>query len=109
MDYRIRPIHLTERYLPWGDFDHSLPAHKQDAEGRPTCDTCHRVVDSTGSSQVMLPRIEQCAACHGKTKAQVAQAASGDCAECHSYHAPGMATPKANRTLASSESAKPAY
>lgn len=108
LQYRIRPIHLTERYLPWGDFDHSLPAHKQDADSRPTCDTCHRVVDSTGSSQVMLPRIEQCAACHGKTKSQTAQAASGDCAECHSYHAPGMATPKA-RTLASSEGGKRAY
>lgn len=107
--YRIRPIHLTERYLPWGDFDHSLPAHKRDAEGRPTCDTCHRVVDSTGSSQVMLPRIEQCAACHGKTKAQTPQAASGDCAECHSYHAPGMATPKVDRTLATSENGKSAY
>jgi hypothetical protein len=97
LEYRIRPIHLTSRYLPWGDFDHSLPAHKQDAQGRPTCDTCHRAVDSAGSSQVMLPRIEQCAACHGKTKSQTAQAASGDCAECHSYHAPGMATPKADR------------
>jgi hypothetical protein len=97
MDYRIRPIHQTERYLPWGDFDHSLPAHKQDAAGRPTCETCHQMVDSTGSSQVMLPRIEECAACHGKTKNQVAQAASADCAECHSYHAPGMATPKADR------------
>ena len=77
------PIHPTERYLPWGDFDHSLPAHKQDADGRPTCDTCHRVVDSAGSSQAMLPRIEQCATCHGKTKAwETTQAASGDCAEC---------------------------
>jgi hypothetical protein len=109
LEYRIRPIHLTERYLPWGDFDHSLPAHKEDAAGRPTCDTCHRVVDSTGSSQVMLPRIEQCAACHGKTKAQTTQAASGDCAECHSYHAPGMATPKGDHTLASSGSERRAY
>jgi hypothetical protein len=104
LEYRIRPIHLTERYLPWGDFDHRLPAHKQDAEGRPTCDNCHRVVDSTGSSEVMLPRIDQCAECHGKTKAKTPQAASGDCAECHSYHAPGMATAKAERAaLASSE------
>jgi len=109
LEYRIRPIHLTERYLPWGDFDHSLPAHKQDADGRPTCDTCHRVVDSAGSSQVMLPRIEQCATCHGKTKTQTTQAASGDCAECHSYHAPGVATPKAKSTLASSDGGKRAY
>jgi hypothetical protein len=107
LDYRVRPIHLTERYLPWGDFDHSLPAHKEDAAGRPTCDNCHSVIDSTGSSPVMLPRIEHCASCHGKTKAQTTEAASADCAECHSYHAPGMATPKAERTLASLESAKP--
>jgi hypothetical protein len=97
LDYRIRPIHLTQRYLPWGDFDHRTPAHKEDAEGRPTCDNCHRVVDSTGSSEVMLPRIAQCAECHGKTKEKATQAASGDCAGCHSYHAPGMETSKAER------------
>jgi hypothetical protein len=109
LDYRIRPIHLTERYLPWGDFDHSLPAHKQDAAGRPTCDNCHRVVDSAGSSQVMLPRIAQCAECHGKTKEKTPQAASGDCAECHSYHAPGMATPRGEHTLASSDNDRRAF
>jgi hypothetical protein len=106
LEYRIRPIHLTERYLPWGDFDHRLPAHKQDAAGRPTCDTCHRVVDSVGSSQVMLPRIAQCAECHGKTKEKAAQAASGDCGECHSYHAPGIGTPKGQHTLAASDAEK---
>lgn len=95
LDFQVRPVHMTQRYLPWGAFDHSLPAHSRDAAGRPTCETCHHVVDPANTHEVMLPRIAQCAACHGKTLPP--QAASGDCAECHSYHAPGVATPKGDR------------
>jgi hypothetical protein len=94
MDYRVAPIHLTRRYLPWGAFDHGVPEHKRDEAGRPSCESCHRVAESIVASDVMLPRIAQCASCHGRTKARTATAASGDCAECHSYHAPGVATPK---------------
>jgi hypothetical protein len=96
LDYRIDPIHLTQRYLPRGAFDHRVPEHSRDAAGNPNCESCHRETASASASDVMLPRVAECAACHGKTKAKVAAAASGDCAECHSYHAPGMATPKAD-------------
>jgi hypothetical protein len=93
LDYRVKPIHQTERFLPWGAFDHSVPEHKRDAAGRPTCDSCHKAPDSDAATDVMLPRIAECASCHGKTKTQTMTAASADCAECHSFHAPGMTTP----------------
>lgn len=97
LDYKIKPIHLTDRYLPRGDFNHDIPEHKHDAAGRPTCDNCHKAVDSEVANEVLLPRVSECASCHGKTKAKIETAASGDCVECHSFHTPGMATPKGDR------------
>lgn len=98
LDFKVRPVHLTDRFLPRGAFDHSVPEHRRDAAGRPTCESCHKAPDSDVSSDVLLPRVGECASCHGKSKAVTAAAASGDCEECHSFHAPGMATPKADRT-----------
>jgi hypothetical protein len=96
LSYRVIPVRTTDRYLPWGDFDHSVPAHRKDPSGRSTCGDCHRVAKSDSLQDVALPRIAQCAACHGKAKSPRApQAASADCTECHSYHDPGAATPAA--------------
>ena len=90
--YAIAPVHLTQRYLPRGAFDHGIPAHHQDALGRSTCAACHAANLSDRAGDVLIPRLARCAACHGKTKAQTPLAASAACAECHSYHAPGAAT-----------------
>jgi hypothetical protein len=87
--YGIAPVHLTNRYLPWGAFNHAIPAHRRDAMGRETCGACHKARTSDRAEDLLLPRIDQCSACHGKTRAQTPQAAGSDCAECHGYHAPG--------------------
>jgi hypothetical protein len=92
MAYAIAPVHLSVRYLPLGGFDHGVPAHHLDSQNRPSCGVCHGARQSDRAADVLLPRIEQCAACHGRTKAQTVSAASSDCAECHSYHAPGEPT-----------------
>jgi hypothetical protein len=89
MNYGIAPVHLTDRYLPWGGFNHTIKEHKQDALGAQTCKTCHKVENSAKSEDVMLPKIAECDACHGKTKPQVATAAGADCAECHGFHNTG--------------------
>ena len=97
LDYRIVPINQTVRYMPWGDFNHDVPEHQRDAAGKPNCESCHRAPDATASSDLLLPRIAECASCHGKTKEKVGAAAPAECKECHSYHNPGMATPHAPR------------
>jgi hypothetical protein len=96
LDYRVRPVNQTDRFLPWGAFDHSVPEHRRDAAGQPTCESCHKAPDSDSATDVLLPRVAGCSSCHGKAKTAIATAASGDCAECHSFHAPGMATPKSD-------------
>ena len=93
LDYKIVPINQTVRYLPWGDFNHGVPEHQRDAAGKPNCERCHAAPDAEGSSDLLLPRIAECSSCHGKSKEKVVEAASAECKECHSYHAPGMASP----------------
>ena len=38
LNYGIAPVKLTSRYLPWGDFNHNVPEHHQDANGAPNCE-----------------------------------------------------------------------
>ena len=94
LNYAIAPVYLNDRYLPRGDFDHGVPAHAKDAHGLPTCSNCHDARNSDDARQVLLPRLSACAECHGKSPKQSATSASADCTECHSYHAPGDASPK---------------
>jgi hypothetical protein len=102
LNYGIAPVRLTSRYLPRGGFNHNVPEHRQDANGAPSCDTCHKVKSSTLSQEVMLPGIAQCGTCHGKTKAQTTTAAGSDCAECHGFHNPGQPASPRQRELAQS-------
>ena len=89
VDFKIAPVKLTDRYLPWGAFNHAIAAHRVDAAGRETCNSCHKARTSRQAEDLLLPRIDTCFACHGKTKDQTPQAAGAACAECHGYHTPG--------------------
>jgi hypothetical protein len=84
--FDVAPVRLPASYLPRGDFDHSVKQHHEKVDGTPLCDTCHEAAKSERATDLMLPSITKCAACHGKDKAQVAAAAPADCAECHGYH-----------------------
>jgi hypothetical protein len=102
LNYGIAPVKLTGRYLPWGDFNHNIAEHHQDANGQPNCDSCHKAKNSAKAEDVMLPGIAQCGTCHGKTKQETQAAAGSDCAECHGFHNPGHATSPRNQQLARS-------
>ena len=94
LNYRIAPVFVNERYLPRGDFNHGVPQHNKDAQGRATCTDCHAARESDDAREVLMPRISSCNDCHGKSPKTSPTAAGADCAECHSYHAPGTASPK---------------
>jgi pSer/pThr/pTyr-binding forkhead associated (FHA) protein len=102
LNYGIEPVKLTSRYLPWGDFNHNVPEHHQDANGAPNCDTCHKAKNSAKAEDVMLPAIAQCGTCHGKSRQETVAAAGSECAECHGFHNPGQATSLRNQELARS-------
>lgn len=87
--FDIAPVRLANRYLPRGGFDHSVPAHRVDANGQPICSSCHKAESSKRSADLLLPPIARCAACHGQSRHVTATAASDTCSECHGYHQPG--------------------
>ncbi len=76
--YNINPVRQIGRYMHSGWFDHK--AHETE-----DCATCHDARESDNASDVMLPGIETCRACHGGEDAGGDLVASS-CALCHSYH-----------------------
>lgn len=94
---QMRPVKLTQTYMPRGAFDHSTPEHGGPGPakaGAYKCQDCHKAETSDKSADLLMPDIAKCNACHGAPKTKTAAAASGECVECHSFHAPGKATPK---------------
>jgi hypothetical protein len=87
----VAPVHLTDRVLPWGDFNHAVPAHAGVGKGAAACADCHKAQASDRSQDLLIEGVATCKACHGKTEHDTSAAAGGQCSECHSYHQPGQA------------------
>jgi hypothetical protein len=72
----IAPANITLQWMPHARFDHG-------AHTGFTCVGCHeKVLTSTESSDVLLPRMATCQTCH----APGADHAESRCFECHTYH-----------------------
>lgn len=94
---RFAPVKLAARYLPHGGFDHAVPEHGGPGVSKTggfVCADCHRAKLSDKSADVLIPDLAKCGTCHGKTTAQIPAADDADCTTCHSFHAPGEATPR---------------
>ncbi len=80
---RVAPSNITARYMPHSNFDHSK-------HGLVDCTSCHAAATSSQqSSDVLLPGIATCRACHHAG----AEAAESRCFECHTYHDPAQRKP----------------
>ena len=107
LNFNLTPVQLTERYLPFGGFDHGVPEHHEAEDGAPACLNCHVADSSEAATDVMLPMISVCQDCHGAsmplTSATAAigptvvpatltaahntpMPASAECTQCHGYH-----------------------
>lgn len=72
----IAPSNITVQWMPHAKFDHD--AHRGFA-----CASCHeKALSSTETSDVLLPGIATCKACH----APGPEHAESRCFECHTYH-----------------------
>jgi hypothetical protein len=80
---KIAPSNITARYMPHANFDHSQ-------HDLVDCMSCHgAATTSQQSSDVLLPGIATCRACHHAG----AEAAESRCFECHPYHDPAQRKP----------------
>jgi hypothetical protein len=89
VEFKVVRVQLTNRYLPRSGFDHSVPAHLLNANGKPGCVQCHATNSSESLSNVIIPGISQCKLCHGNATAPWGEAAASNCTECHGYHNTG--------------------
>ncbi|HZZ31130.1 MAG TPA: hypothetical protein VFE10_03980 [Phenylobacterium sp.] len=89
----IAPVHLANRVLPWGDFNHAVAAHAGVGKGAAVCADCHKASTSDRSQDLLIEGIATCKACHGKTEHDTTAFASAQCSECHGFHNPGQAPP----------------
>jgi len=70
---------IPVRWMQHADFDH-------DAHRMVKCESCHaQAPNSRKTSDVLLPGIASCRACHQQGGA-MHDAADGRCSECHQYH-----------------------
>jgi hypothetical protein len=94
---KMVPVKLTAHYMPRGAFDHAVPEHGGPGPAKAggyKCADCHKAAVSDRASDVLVPDIAKCAACHGQPTTRTAAASGGECVTCHSFHAPGKATSK---------------
>lgn len=76
--WQVRPVQLTEHWMPKARFDHSRHRISK-------CEDCHAAVDSESSADVLLPDIDNCRTCHGGATSAAGQLAS-TCVDCHDFH-----------------------
>ncbi len=86
--WTVQPVATTVRWQPKSVFSHT--SHKDMA-----CEDCHAATQSEESSDVLLPKIDNCQQCHAGEGASAKVAST--CISCHVYHQPGL-TPMGGET-----------
>ncbi|MBT8114853.1 MAG: hypothetical protein KJP04_05715, partial [Arenicella sp.] len=78
--WRVNPIRITEQWMPKTDFDHY--SHRLS-----DCEVCHSASTSTESSDVLMPDLPVCEACHTGARTHEVKLPS-NCISCHQFHLP---------------------
>lgn len=82
--YQVHPVRLAQDFFPAGRFSHfSHQVMKEDA-GDAACVQCHAADQSTESTDLLIPDIDNCLGCHSDTPTP--DRVSTRCVDCHSYH-----------------------
>lgn len=74
--WEIAPVALGNNWMPKAVFDHSSHQAMQ-------CDTCHAAQDSSSSSDILMPDIDNCRTCHGGEHTNLLPS---PCIDCHVFH-----------------------
>lgn len=87
--WKVLPVRLTENFFVHASFSHS--AHETEVS---SCDGCHQAARSEAATDVLIPGIESCRACHGSGSSNRNSSAQipSTCVMCHSFHFDGKGT-----------------
>lgn len=82
--YQVHPVRLATDYFPAGRFDHYSHQVMKERTGDAACLFCHGADESSASTDLLLPDIDNCVGCHSDVPA--ADRVTIRCVDCHSYH-----------------------
>lgn len=88
--WEILPVKLVADFHPLARFNHVVHLTRRGtrAEEDANCLHCHAADVSASSSDVLMPGIDNCLACHGEQRGS--QNVQLGCVGCHGFHLPGM-------------------
>ena len=75
--WEVKPVKLNEDWMPLAEFSHGSHESMQ-------CSGCHDAVNSTESSDVLMPDITSCRDCHGGEDST--NLLQSNCVTCHEFH-----------------------
>jgi predicted CXXCH cytochrome family protein len=87
--FQVLPIRLAHDYFPGARFDHASHLTQKGKAGDAACLTCHAADRSSTSTDLLVPDLATCTACHGPRSPGADRVVLG-CIACHAYH-PGPA------------------
>jgi hypothetical protein len=79
----VLPVQLTEHFFPHTVFSHA--AHDTEVTD---CDSCHNATVSESATDLLIPDIDECRACHGsgERRRNAASQLPSTCVMCHGFH-----------------------
>jgi hypothetical protein len=75
--WKVLPVKLTDDWMPLAEFSH-------DSHVSMDCGGCHEAETSVDASDVLMPDIENCQACHGGEHSE--DLLQSTCISCHKFH-----------------------
>lgn len=82
--YQVHPVRLATDYFPAGRFNHFSHQVMKEQTGDAACLFCHSADQSSASTDLLIPDIDNCVGCHSDVPA--AERVTIQCVDCHSYH-----------------------
>lgn len=75
--WRVQPVTITQDWYPLARFSHERHKNMQ-------CDGCHDAESSADATDILMPDIGTCRACHGGERSE--GVLQSNCVSCHEFH-----------------------
>ena len=79
----VQPIRVTADWYPHARFDHASHLSQVWDEPGEVCESCHAVAESEESADILIPRQDNCLACHAEDSGR---GVAAECVSCHAFH-----------------------
>lgn len=82
--WMVLPVKINHDWYDRALFDHASHLTQRGKSENAVCSSCHAAGESSSSSDVLIPDIENCLSCHGDVSVQ--EKVLVNCISCHAFH-----------------------